>query len=51
MCDQLAPASILAPEEGRRVVRQQILLVSIAIGLGIVAAVLGTLWLYLVRGH
>lgn len=51
MCDQLVPSKILAPEERRRVVRQQTLMVGIAIGLGVVAAVLGSLWLFLIRGH
>ncbi len=50
MCDQLVPSNILDPEENRRVVRQQTLLVGIAIGLGVVGAVLGTLWLYMIKG-
>jgi len=51
MCDQLVSASILAPEEKQRVGRQQLLMVGIAIGLGVVGAVLGTLWLSFIRGH
>jgi NO-binding membrane sensor protein with MHYT domain len=51
MCDQLVPPALLAPEERRRVSRQQTLLVAIALALALVGAGLGWLWLTLFRGH
>lgn len=51
MCDQLVPRNILASEENRRVARQQMLLVGIAIALFVVGGGLGMLWLFLIRGH